>query len=201
MGWLIALGVLVLLALFPIGLGVSYREETLELRVRAAFLSFRLPLQKLLDKLTQKKEPEKKEPEAKPRGTPPPKTEKMKLGDLMPLIRLGIRFLGDLRRKLRVDRLECNLILASEDPCDLAVLYGSAWAAAGNIQAQLERYFVIRKRDIRIQCDFTGEKTLFSGRLDLHITLGRIVSLLVCYGVRAIRELLNLKKRKGGALL
>ena len=43
-------------------------------------------------------------------------------------------------------------------------------------------------------------ETLVIARLDLTITLGRLLGLAIVYGIRALREFLKLqKKRKGGA--
>lgn len=60
------------------------------------------------------------------------------------MVKVALNFLGDFRRKLRVNRLELKLILAGGDPCDLAVNYGRAWTAVGNLMPQLERLFVIK---------------------------------------------------------
>ena len=70
----------------------------------------------------------------------------------------------------------------------------------GDLFPLLERCFVIKKRDIQIQCDFTASETLVTARLDITITLGRIIALAVRYGVRALVEFLKISKsRKGGA--
>ena len=92
------------------------------------------------------------------------------------------------------------MILAGGDPCDLAVNYGKAWAALGNLDPQLERLFVIKKKDLQLECDFTADETDIFARLDLTITLGRILATVVVYGVKALVEFLKIKnKRKGGA--
>ena len=94
-----------------------------------------------------------------------------------------------------------KLMMASSDPCDLAVNYGRAWAAVGNLMPMLERIFVIKKRDVEVECDFTAAETLVIARLDITITLGRILALAVVYGIRAVKEYLKIqKKRKGGAV-
>ena len=99
-----------------------------------------------------------------------------------------------------MNRLEVKVILAGEDPCDLATNYGRIWEAMGNLMPRLERFLVIRKRDIDVECDFTAETTLVTARLDVTITLGRILGLAVVYAVRALKEFIRLKnKRKGGA--
>ena len=95
--------------------------------------------------------------------------------------------------------LEVNLVLAGGDPCDLATNSGKAWAALGNLRPRLERLFVIKKRDLEVECDFTSDETLITARLDITITLGRLIALAVRYGIRALREFLKIMKlRKGG---
>ena len=121
--------------------------------------------------------------------------------DFMPLIRIALDFLGDFRRRLRVNRLEMKIILAGDDPCDLAVNYGRACGALAGLEPQLERLFVIRKKDLQVECDFTEDKTLIWARIDLTITLGRLLALAARYGYLAVREFLKIKQlRKGGAL-
>jgi hypothetical protein len=65
---------------------------------------------------------------------------------------------------------------------------------------RLERVFVIQKRNIEVECDFEATQTKIIARLDLTITLGRILATAVVYGVKALVEFLKIKnKRKGGA--
>ena len=121
--------------------------------------------------------------------------------DFLPLVKVGLDFLGEFfGRKLHVNRLELKITLAGGDPCDLALNYGRAWEALGNLWPRLERMMVIQKRDINIQCDFEGDKTLIYTRLDISITLGRLLGIAVRYGWRALVTFLKIrKKRKGGA--
>ena len=94
------------------------------------------------------------------------------------------------------------MIMAADDPCDLAVNYGKAWAALGNLMPQLERVFVIQKREVEVECDFTASKTLIFARLDLTITFGRLLAIVIYHGIRILRQYLNIMKtRKGGAKL
>lgn len=222
MGWLIALGVLAFLALLPLGVRVKYDADGAAGWALLGPVRIRLfPRPKKEKK--QKKErrgkqaqPERENPEqpsrpaqrtpeqlhpAQPARNGKPKESGGRLTDFLPLVRLGLDFLGDFRRKLRVNRLELKLVMAAEDPYDLAVNYGRAWAAVGNLMPRLEKIFVIQKRNIEVECDFTAEDTRVIARLDLTITLGRLVSLAAVYAVRAIKEYLKFRnKRKGGAV-
>ena len=115
----------------------------------------------------------------------------------MPIV---LDFLGDFRRKLRVNRLELLLVMASGDPCDLAVNSGKAWAALGTVMAQLERILVIRKREVKVECDFLASETKVTARVDLTITLGRLLAAVCTFAFRSLAESLKImKKIKGGA--
>lgn len=116
---------------------------------------------------------------------------------LKTLVHLIVPFLGDLRRKIRITRLQGYLLLAGGDPCDLAVNYGRAWAALGNLQALLSRAFVIKKQDLQVGCDFAGDNTLFYGRADITITLGRLLGLVLRYGWKLLK---STKMKKGGGV-
>ena len=203
MGWLIFLAILIALGCLPLGVGLRYDEDG----PLAAVLLGRLPIVLYpvpgwLKKLTsrEKKTGENKPKEEKPKKEKPQKAAENPQGGswkkFLPLVQLGLHFLGDFRRKLRVNRLVLRLTLAGDDPCDLAVNYGRAWAAVGNLLAALERAFVIQKRDVEVQCDFLGEETKVVFAMDLTITLGRVLGLLVKYGIRAVTILLKMKNQK-----
>lgn len=200
MGWLIAFGVTVLLAALPLGVMASYDAGGPLVRLIAG--PFRVTLVPGRKKQKQKKEPKQKEEKpARTAAGKPGNASGGKLTDFLPLVQVVWDFLADFGRKLRVNRLELKLILAGDDPCDLAVNYGRASAALGGLVSQLERFFVIKKRDMQVECDFTADQTLVTARLDLTITIGRLFSMGVRHGIRGLREILKImKSRKGGAV-
>lgn len=208
MGWLIALAVLVLLAILPLGASVLYDEDGPRVRVVAGPLKIQVfPLKKKPKKNKPKAEKPKKDKKPKKAATEGEKPEpfpKPKTGgswtDFLPLVRVTLDLLNDLRRKLRVDHLKLHLTMAGDDPCDLAVNYGRMNASLAALIAQLERFLVIKKRDVHIDCDFAASETVILARLDLTITLGRLLSIAAVYGVRALTTFLKIKKqREGGA--
>ena len=201
MGWLIALGILTLLLVLPLGVSAVYDSDGPRVSVLAGPVRIPVyPAKKKDKKPKQKKEKKSAPPKAKPAKTT--KTEKKggSVTDFLPLVEIVLDFMSEFRRKLRVNVLELNLVLAGSDPCDLAINYGKATAALGNLWPRLEELFVIKKRDVKIQCDFEADKTLVKARLDLTITLARVFSVSFRYGIRALKELKKiLNKRKGGA--
>lgn len=214
MGWLVTLGIVGLLAIIPLGVRIRYDADGPLVRLILGPIKltvFPMPQKQKKEKPVKKSEAKPKPVEENlPKPPQPPKPAKKEtpkeekkggsLKDFIPFVKLGIDFLGDFRRKLRLDDLYLRLILASSDPCDLAVNYGKTWAAVGNLLPALEKWFVIKKRDVEVQCDFTASTTTVIARLDVTITLGRLLSLVTVYAVRALKEFLHFKKiRKGGA--
>lgn len=220
MGWLIALGILVLLAVLPLGVSIRYDADGTVVRLIVGPVKITLyPRSKKekkpeKEKKTQKeeknaaeqtapseaKQPAKKAKEDTSQKDEPKKQSGGSVTDFLPLVRILLDMLGAFRRRLRLNLLELKLIMAADDPCDLAVNYGRAWAAVGNLLPQLEKVFVIKKRNIEVECDFQAAQTRVIARLDLTITLGRILATVLIYGGKAGIEFMKInKKRKGGA--
>ena len=197
MGWLIALAVVGGLAVLPLGFRAVYRESKSGVWLLIGPFKLRVYPGK-----PKKDKPEKK---AKPQKAKQPDTKQEKGGtyrDFLPVVRTILEFLEHFRRKIRVNDLQLKVILSGDDPSDLAVNYGRAWAALGNLMPQLERFFVIKKRDLEVECDFTSDTTLIYAKADVTITVARALHLLGRYGIRVLKDLLELKKlRKGGAEL
>ena len=220
MGWLIALGILVLLAVLPLGISIRYDEEGAVVRLIVGPVKITLYPRPKKDKKPKKekktqteekdaveqatasetKQPAKKAKEDTTQKEEPKKQSGGTITDFLPLVRILLDMLGAFRRRLRLNLLELKLIMAADDPCDLAVNYGRAWAAVGSLLPQLEKVFVIKKRNIEVECDFQATQTRVIARLDLTITLGRILATVLVYGGKAGIEFMKInKKRKGGA--
>ena len=207
MGWLITLGILVLLAILPLGAAVRYNSEGFSLKVIVG--PVRIPVlpgkKKDPEQKKKKKEAKKVKKTKKAFSQPKKKEEKPKkekggpITDFLPIVKTALQLLNEFRKKLRIKRLKLKMIMAGDDPCDLAVNYGRANAAMGNLLPQLERCFVIKKRDIQVECDFESSQTLIIAHADVTITLGWLLGIVVFYGVRALKQYLQIKnKRKGG---
>ena len=218
-GW-ITLGVLALLVILPLGVRICYDAKGPLVKVILGPVKVTVypsspkekkpPKKEKTRKETTKKEPANQQPAepSLPKPSQPPaapvpeqKASPGNLTDFLPFVKLGLRFLGDFRRKLRVNHLYLRLILASSDPCDLAVNYGKTWTAVGNFMPVLERWFVIKKRDVEVECDFTASETKVIAHMDLTMTLGRLLTLAAVYACRGLKEFIQFRnKRKGGAV-
>lgn len=213
-GW-ITLGVLALLAILPLGVRIRYDAQGPLVKLIVGPVKLTVYPRPKKEKKSPKKEIAKSasadvQPEEPllpdpPQPPPVPKKEKKPSGgsltDFLPFIKLGLDFLGDFRRKLRVNHLYLRLILASSDPCDLAVNYGKTWTAVGNLMPVLDRWFVIKKRDVEVECDFTASETKVIARMDITMTLGRLLTLVAVYACRGLKEFIQFRNiRKGGAV-
>ena len=205
MGWLIALGILALLAILPLGIAVDYDSKGLFLDLIAGPIRIPvLPLRKKEKKQTDKKKKEKSKQVKRAKGDKDKAAAQKKKGgpitDFLPLVKTALELVNTFRKKLRIKRLELKLVMAADDPCDLAVNYGRANAILGNLLPLLERCFVIKKRNVEVECDFEATDTVIVAGADISITLGWLVVIAAYYGIRAAIEFLQIKnKRKGGA--
>ena len=210
MGIWIAGAILLALAVLPLGVRIRYNDAGFVLKVIAGPLKITvIPGRKKPKKQKVKQKKQKavqtaesagseERPPQPPKAQPEQKERGGSLTRFLPLVKLGLKFLGDFRRKLRLDNLYLRLILAGDDPCDLAVNYGRIWAAVGNLMPQLERLFVIKKRDIQVECDFTATELCVVAQLDITITLGWLLVLALYYGIRILFEFLSIKRKGGG---
>ena len=205
MGWLITFLIIFLLAVLPLGASVKYNADGPFVRVIAGPIRFKVYPSEKKEKKPKEKKTKERNKQGPSKSKKEPKEDKKEKGgslmDFIPLVQVALELLDDLRWKLRLNRLDLKLILAADDPADLGMNYGKAWAAVGNLVPMLERTFVIKKKDIEVECDFTASETLVIARLDITITLGRLIALVVVYGIRGLREYMKImNNRKGGAV-
>jgi hypothetical protein len=148
----------------------------------------------------------KKTPTPLPEAPKPPKEKEPDGGsllDFLPLVELVLKFVGEFfHRTLHIDVLYLKMTMAGGDPADLAINYGNTWAALGNLWPYIDRMFTIKKRDIQIQCDFESSESLVNARVDITITLARLLGLVFGYAFRILIKFLQImwdRKKKAEA--
>ena len=189
-GFLIALAVVCLFGFLPIGVRLSYDEAGGFVWLKLGFIKIKLYPQaekEQKSKSNKKSGSKGKNSDGKSKGS--------NLSEFLPIARIVFDFLSDFRRRLWVQNFYLRLTLAEDDPCDLAVHYGEAWAALGNLLPLLERYVKIKNRDLRIDCDFSAEKTRVIAQADILISLGRFLAIALRHGVRGFKKYQLLSKK------
>jgi hypothetical protein len=182
----------VLIGCLPVGIKAVYDESGFAAKANFGPFSYTL-----YPKEEKKKKEVKPVAKAQPAKAAPKEEKGGKADTFILLLKQLPDFLSDLRRKLRVKHIQLRYTMAGGDPADLALNYGKAWAAIGNLWPLLERFFVIKKRDVSVLCDFEGSESIILARLHISITLGRALGLACKYGWRILRQMLN--NNKGGA--
>ena len=122
--------------------------------------------------------PEEEQPEPKPGG---------QLSALKAMLPLVADAAGQLRRKVRVDKLLLDVTAAASDPATAALAFGGVNAAIGMIWPLLENNFNIGERRIRTKVDFnlTELEAYLYGSFSLH--LGQAVVLALTLGIKFLK--------------
>ena len=218
---LIILGVLVLLALIPLGAHVRYDSEGPWVALVVGPIKIRLipkkqkkakKSKKAKDKKDKKQDKKQGKKKEKKKKEPEKPKEKQPIGglirDFYPFVRIGLDLLGCFFRKLRIPILTLHLGFGGQnDPAGAAINYGRAWSAVGAIMQPIRSATRIKKENVSCSCDFTtGDMRVFA-ELKAVFLLGDLVAMAVRYGFRALRQYLKLRKskkknlaEKGGAI-
>jgi hypothetical protein len=125
----------------------------------------------LLKKKSESKEKKKVSVDGKKPGADTEVFKSM-LGDL---IRIG----GKLLRGVRIDLLELDFTVASEDPYNTALLFGGGSAAAGIIISIIQNNFVLKKKKISVKADFEADKTLIHCKAELSVPIWRLIAISI----------------------
>ena len=196
MGWIVGGIFLVLLAMMPIRLLVAYSLQGVSVKLKVGFLTFSVLPRKSGGK--QKKADESGEAATSGSNAEKQRTKQNKpdISAYLRVLKLVLDLLIRLRNKAVMKRFDFLLILAGGDPSDLAVLYGRTQGAFAVLFGQIEAAFNIKKRNIRIECDFTADKTVFEGFTDISITFGKLLYLAVRYGTVILKEYFTIINNK-----
>lgn len=183
----------VLLALFLLGrirLGgeAEYSSAGLFVKVRAGW--FRFPVFPL------KREKKKKPPKVKKKNPKPPKSDVLeepvpKSGGSLALVKQVLPIVceaaGELKRKIRIDRLYLDLTVATADAAGTAMAYGYANMALGMIWPVLEQNFEVKDPQIHTGVDFAAKSPTVYIIAAFSARLGQLVSFGLRFGWKFLR--------------
>ena len=200
--WLIIAAIVVLLGIIPVGIRAEYDDNGAFLSLSIGLVSIRVLPRTHSPKLNKKKQNKKSSAVKTNLSDSDDAEKKGTLSDFLSIAEFVLEVLSDFRRKLRVNDLQLNVILAGGDPYDLSINYGRSWAAIGTLMPQLERLFIIKNRNVEVQCDYLENRTRVRARIHITITVARLLSLVIYHGVRGFRKYYKLIKQiKGGATI
>jgi len=166
----IVISSLILLALLRFGAIVEYSDAGFESWLKVGFLKIRiggkgdsdwLDLVAKIFKKSKKKKPKEKKP-----------------GDFQTFlnaIKAVKKALDRLRRRLLIKRLTLYYTSASDDPSKTAIGFGTANAVFATIIPVLERYFRIKKRDLRVFADYEEEKPRIYTKIIISLAVWEVI--------------------------
>lgn len=194
---LIVLLVLFLLGQIRIGAQVEYCEQGLFVRVRAGAVL--IPVFPLKAKKEKKKKP--KPVKTAKQAEPGPKAKK---GGLLKLavkfIPLVLDTVKKFRRKLRVDRLDMNLVVCAPDPADAALRYGQANALLGGLWQPITQAFHVKDGRAHVAVDFDAQSPTIYILASLSLTIAQTLSLAVVFGAKALGILIHSRTKQREAV-
>ena len=103
---------------------------------------------------------------------------------------------GRLKRKIRIDDFNLRIIWGAADPADAAKGYGAANAAMGILWPAVEHNFKVKEYDLSVDVDFERSKPEFVGNVNVTITIGQIIALLLILGFKALKIHLGIRREK-----
>lgn len=175
MWFVIALIILCILLLLPVGIRI-YFDGRFRLELCVLFFRYTLPLSH------SKKKPEKKKSEKKrpAKSAQKVKTDNKKLinsfSEIKPLIpALFKRAFA----ALTVKRLDIDITVASDDPCDTAMTYGAINAAVYTLISLAECFTKIKKKNINISANYNADSTFVTFDTVIITCLLRLIICLI----------------------
>ncbi len=193
---LIVIGILMLLALLPLGAYVRYDSNGAHVYLLIGLLRLQLYPKK---KAKKEKKAKKAQKEAKAKEKKP-KEQKQPIGglirDFYPFVSLALELFDYSVRKLRVHHLTLHVSFGgAEDPAKAAINYGRAWALIGSVMPRLRSRFRIKHENVSASCDFTTDEMRVFAQWKAVFFLGDSLTMALRYGIRAFKLYRTVKQR------
>ena len=193
-GWLIALGVLVVLWLLGrirLGIRVEYNQGATAVRLRIGPFPITLYPQKEAETPAEPVQEKKKKRGKQDRPEMKKQKQRHSIPPVGQLLEMAAQAAGALRRKICVDELTVHITWADSDPAQAALGFGRANGVLGMIWALIDHNFRVKHHDLGVAVDFQGEKPLYFLKAALSMTVGQ----LLAFGLRFGGKLLMIWSR------
>lgn len=180
--------VLLLLGLVRLGGGVIYSHAGLWVRLRVGIFRFTIlsPERKEKPPKPKKKKPKKEPAEGKKK--PPGGGALETVRTYLPLV---CQAAGELKRKIRIDRLLLELTVGSANAAETAMAYGRANMALGMLWPLIEQNFEVKEARLHTGADFTLQGSVIYIDAAFSARLGQLVSFALRFGWKFLRTYLQ----------
>ena len=199
---LLVLGIVVLalalLSLIRVGVWAEYAQKAFTLRLLAGPVKITLFPRPAKQPKPARAKKVKASRQKKAKPPKKPKTAGELFGLVKQLLPAALDAAGRLRRKIRIDRFDLDVTVASADPARAAVNYGRFNGAIGMFWPLVEQNFKVKQWRIRTNVDFTTEHPTVYLRAAATLTIGQILALGVRTALRVLPILTGSKQPKAG---
>ncbi len=186
----VVLGIVLFIFLFGqvrVGAEVEYSQDGITVQIRLG--SLRITVYPVERKKTEEPSNRKDKPSSsKGKEKKEEKEKNEKIGGTLVLFKkllpLVAQAAGEIKCKLRIDLLVIHLTWAAKDPASAAMGFGRANTALGILYPLLDQNFNIKEKDVGIQVSFDQEQPLIYLKAVLTLTIGRVSSFGVRYGIK-----------------
>lgn len=143
---------------------------------------------------------EKEKPEKKKEKKETPKEEPRKKGGPLHLVKLYLPLVGEaageLKRRIRIDKIYLDLVTAARDPAGAAMAFGYANIAIGILWPLIGNNFEVKDHRIRTGVDFGAQSPTVYVNAAFSARIGQLVSFMVRFGIKFLKIYLADKPKK-----
>ncbi|MEG2377661.1 MAG: DUF2953 domain-containing protein [Clostridia bacterium] len=159
---------------------IKYNSDGFKLIIRILFYKMEIPGKKKAYK--KGKGQKAKKPEGEHGG---------KLDNFTELIKLALKIGGKAISKIKIDDMELQLNVASDNPFKTAMMYSGAGSAVGILVPLLENNFNIKKKKISVNPDFVGHEITVVLDAIASIAIGSLIKLGIIFAYHFMKMQTN----------
>jgi len=197
--WMIPLLVLLVLWLISflrVGADVAYDRSGLRVGVRIGPIRFPVFPVKKKDKPPKRKKREKQTGKERKPAAPQPVQKGGNLNLVRKFLPIAAEAAGRFKEKIRIDKIDLELVWGAPDPAEAALGFGLSNAALGMLWPLIEHNFNVRERQLRTSVDFQASGPIVAIYAVLSLTIGQGVVLGAVVGWKLFKLLRSQKKKQ-----